>query len=65
MNALLLRPEDAAEAIGVSRSRIYELMGAGTIPSVRIGRSRRIAREALERFVESLQDGADPSDGAA
>lgn len=54
---LLLRPEEAAEALGVSRSRLFELLAAGTIASVHIGRSRRIPRAALDDYVASLGAG--------
>ena len=56
MEPLLLKPEGAAEALGLSRSVIYQLIGRGPsnggIDSVLIGRSRRISRHALEEFVE-------------
>jgi excisionase family DNA binding protein len=51
---LLLTPAEAAEAIGVSRSKLYELLGAGQIQSVYVGRSRRIPVTALEEFVAQL-----------
>ena len=53
-NALLLNPEEAAEILGMSRSTIYKLITAGEIQSVKIGRSRRIPRQEIERFVDSL-----------
>jgi excisionase family DNA binding protein len=49
---LLLRPVEAAEAIGVSRSRAYELIGSGQIPSIRIGTSLRVPVEALREWIE-------------
>jgi excisionase family DNA binding protein len=48
---LLLRPEEAADAIGVSRARFYELLAAGKIKSIKIGRSRRIPVEELQGWV--------------
>jgi len=39
---------------GLGRSEAYELVLQGTLPSVKIGRSRRIAVSALEAFVEQL-----------
>jgi excisionase family DNA binding protein len=41
----------AARLLGVSRSKLYELVAAGELPTVRIGRSRRIAVADLEEFV--------------
>lgn len=55
---LLYRPEEAAEALSVSRATIYELIAAGTLASVKIGRSRRITRDALERYVSALEASA-------
>lgn len=56
MEKLLLRETEARAYLGdMSRSKFYELMGAGIIPSVKIGRSRRIAWVDLERYVERLR----------
>jgi excisionase family DNA binding protein len=41
----------AARMLGVSRSKLYELVAAGELPTVRIGRSRRVAVSDLEVFV--------------
>lgn len=57
MEPVLLRPEAAAEVLGVSRTVVYELLRRQELDSIQIGRSRRIPREALERFVrERLAD---------
>ncbi len=47
---LLTIPETAA-ALGVSRSVVYELLLAGALPSVKIGRSRRVPVSALHEYV--------------
>lgn len=52
---LLLRVEEAADVLGLSRSTVYELMGRGVIPSVRIGGCRRIPAKALRAWVEGLE----------
>ena len=44
------RVEAAGRFLGISRSRIYELMDAGELPFVKIGRSRRIPHGALIEF---------------
>jgi|HubBroStandDraft_2_1064218.scaffolds.fasta_scaffold1693707_1 excisionase family DNA binding protein len=51
---LFVRPAKAAVLLDVSRSRIYELLGAGVIPCVRFdnGRTIRIPMAALSRLVE-------------
>jgi excisionase family DNA binding protein len=51
---LLLTAEEAAEELRIARSRVFDLMAAGELPSVKIGRSRRITRAALEYYVETL-----------
>jgi excisionase family DNA binding protein len=56
MNTLLLRPEEAAAALGVGRTTVYELMRVGALESVSIGRSRRIPVEALSDFVERRRE---------
>lgn len=50
----LYRPEEAAQALGLSRSTVYELLADGRLASVKVGRSRRIPRAALDRFVAEL-----------
>ncbi len=46
----------AAQLLGVSRSKLYELLGDGELPTVRIGRLRRIAIADLEAFVRRCRD---------
>jgi excisionase family DNA binding protein len=46
----------AAALLGLSRSKLYELLGEGALPTVRIGRSRRIAIADLEAFVGRCRD---------
>jgi excisionase family DNA binding protein len=55
---LLHTATEAADALGISRSRIYELMAAGELEYVKLGRSRRIPADALETFVARLRQGA-------
>jgi excisionase family DNA binding protein len=49
---LLYRPAEAADVIGVSRARAYELIAAGVIPSIKIGTSVRVPVGALREWVE-------------
>lgn len=51
MDRLLLRPIEAAEAIGVGRSRMYELLASGELPSIRIGGSVRVPVDALRAWI--------------
>jgi excisionase family DNA binding protein len=53
---LLVRPEDAAIALGVGRTKVYELMRSGALRSVKIGGLRRIPATALADFVHQLEE---------
>ena len=55
MERLLLTPTEAAQAIGLSRSKLYELMAGGLIESVVIGRCRRVPVAALAEYVDQLR----------
>ena len=58
MEPLLLTPEQAAELLAVGRTTIYDLMRVGALPSVKIGRSRRIPAGELEGYVAGLREAA-------
>ena len=47
-----LKVPEVAEMLQIARSRAYELVGSGEIPSVRIGRSLRVSRKELERWLD-------------
>lgn len=49
--AILVRPEEAARMLRVSRSAVYGLMAAGELPSIKIGARRRIPRKSLDDYV--------------
>lgn len=50
----LLTVEQAAAELQIARRRIFEMIADGTLPSVKIGKSRRITRTALEDYVKGL-----------
>ncbi len=54
MPRLLLTVPEAAEALAISRSKLYELIASGAIASVRIDGSRRIPLTALEDYISRL-----------
>ena len=54
MTRLLLTVPEAAEALAISRSKLYELLAAGVVDSIRIDRSRRIPLSALEVYISKL-----------
>lgn len=47
-----LKVPEVAEVLRIARSRAYELVADGKIPSVRIGRSVRVSRKELENWLE-------------
>jgi excisionase family DNA binding protein len=55
VNKLLLTTAETAELLGVSRAKVYQLMKAGLIDSVAIGRLRRIPATALDAYVARLR----------
>lgn len=56
---IALTVPEAARAIGVSEVHMWRMVGKKIIPSIKIGRSRRILVSALEKYVESLADDAE------
>ena len=52
---MLLTLKETAVALRLSRSKLYELMAAGKLRSVKIGGSRRISATALAEFVAALE----------
>jgi excisionase family DNA binding protein len=51
---LLLRPVEAAQRLGIGRTKVYELMASGQLRSVKIGAARRVSATALAEFVADL-----------
>ena len=49
---LLLTLPEASHVLAVSRSKLYDLLNSGHLPSVHIGRSRRIRVRDIETFIE-------------
>jgi excisionase family DNA binding protein len=50
---LLCTVIDVSSALSLSRSKVYELINSGALPTVHIGRSVRVRMSDLEVFVES------------
>ena len=55
MDKLLLTPTEAAAALGIGRSKVYELMQTGQLESVHIGACRRVPAEAVHSFLQQLR----------
>ena len=52
---LLLTVEEAADCLCVGRTYMFDLITRGVVPSIRIGKLRRIRAEDLEQYVSSLR----------
>ncbi len=50
---LLLRIPEAAKALGLGRTKIYELIAAGELPVIHVGRAVRVSVTALQKWVEA------------
>jgi excisionase family DNA binding protein len=53
---LLLRVDEAARRLAISRATAYRLIRHGNIPTIHIGASVRIPTVQLERWVEAKLD---------
>lgn len=58
MEKLLCTAEEAATALGIGRTRVFDLIRTGVLDSVKIGTSRRILVESLSDYIKSLKQAA-------
>ena len=61
---LLVTVKEAARRLSIARSHLYQHLQRGTLASVRIGRSRRIAVAELDAFVVRMA-GREPERSAS
>ena len=52
MEILLVSIPDAAKALSVGRTTVYELMRSGQLDTCKMGRRRLITAESLRRLVD-------------
>lgn len=55
---LLFTVAEVAEVLSIGRSKVYEMVGQGVIPSVKIDGCRRIKAAALREYVAGLGEAA-------
>jgi excisionase family DNA binding protein len=55
---LLITVDEAARRLSIGRSHLYEYIQRGSLPSVQIGRCRRVALRDLDAFIEQLLAGS-------
>ncbi len=48
---LLLRAEEVAQLLGVSKSMVFKLIAAGELPSLRLGHAVRVPAAPLREWV--------------
>ena len=48
----VLTPKEVATFLGLGRDKTYRMLAAGEIPSVRLGRTYRTPRRALEEWLD-------------
>lgn len=56
MDDKLLNVDQAVEALGIGKTKFYELLRVGEIRASKIGKALRVRRSELERFIESLPE---------
>ena len=54
---LTVRVPDALHMLGIGRTKFYELLGAGEIETIKIGKATLIVMESLHGFVERQRAG--------
>lgn len=60
-NPWVLTPDQVAAVLCLSRATTYRLIESGELPSVKIGRLRRVRKADLERWMEERLTGAKKS----
>jgi excisionase family DNA binding protein len=52
---LLLRIPEVADTLGIGRTKIYEMIATGELPTIRVGRAVRISVSTLQKWVEERE----------
>ncbi|MFF7452910.1 helix-turn-helix domain-containing protein [Kitasatospora sp. NPDC008115] len=52
LHPVLLKPEEAAKMLRIGRSKLYELLAARELTSIKIGRSRRVRLADVAAYIE-------------
>jgi excisionase family DNA binding protein len=56
MDRLMLKPAEAAELLGIGRTKVYELIRADLIPYRRVGKPLRVPVALLKAWVEAPEN---------
>ena len=57
---LLIDSREVARLLGIGRTKTFQLMASGQLPTIRLGRCVRVPAAALDRWIETLTQS--PSD---
>jgi excisionase family DNA binding protein len=52
---ICVKVNDAARMIGVGRTKLYELIAAGEVDIVKLGKSTRVTTASLYNLIKKLQ----------
>ena len=55
MEKILLKVHEAGEMLGLGRSKIYEMIAAGEIKTIRVGRAVRVPVASLREWAQAKQ----------
>jgi excisionase family DNA binding protein len=56
---LLLTPQQAAEALAISRRKLWGMTASGELPHIRLGRCLRYPIDDLQRWIDEQKKGGD------
>jgi excisionase family DNA binding protein len=65
MEQVMVPPVEAGTALGIGKTKVFELIASGELPSVQIGRKRLIPVEALYEFARTAARTVQPTKPAA
>jgi excisionase family DNA binding protein len=57
VSVILLKPQDVAQRLKISRAMAYKLLTRGDLPSVKIGRIVRVREADLEAYIQKCWTG--------
>ena len=55
----MLSPKEVRDILGIGYNKTYELLKSGAIQNFRIGRDRKIPKECLKNYINSMLNSDD------
>lgn len=53
---LAVAPAEGARLAGIGRTKFYEALGSGAIPSFKFGKRRLVRVTAIEEWIEAMEE---------